>query len=126
MAAARTDENTYSVKNTVQLMDDLLRIPQGHQMKFASFDISNMYSNIPTGELTSILNDLCIKNNVDDKTKKRNLKNHTNHNKPKLLPIPRQYLPTKGRTSHGHPHIIRIVRNLPTTHGGHYNPQTAK
>jgi len=55
-------------------MDDLLRIPQAHQMKFASFDISNMYSNIPTRELTTILNDLCIKNNVDDKTKKEILK----------------------------------------------------
>jgi len=56
---------TYNVKNTVQLMDDLLKIPQGHLMKFASFDISNMYSNIPTGELIAIVSDSCIKNNVD-------------------------------------------------------------
>jgi len=46
-------------------MDDLLKIPQGHLMKFASFDISNMYSNIPTGELIAILSDSCIKNSVD-------------------------------------------------------------
>jgi len=50
-------------------MDDLLKIPQGHLMKFASLDISSMYSNIPTGEMTKILNDLCVKGNVDDKTR---------------------------------------------------------
>jgi len=33
-----------------------------------------MYSNIPTRDLTTILNDLRIKNNVDDKTKKEILK----------------------------------------------------
>jgi hypothetical protein len=65
---------TYNVKNTVQLMDDLLKIPQEHLMKFASLDISSMYSNIPTGETTKILNDLCIKRNVDDKTRKEIVK----------------------------------------------------
>jgi hypothetical protein len=49
-------------------MDDPLKIPQGHLMKFASLDISSMYSNIPTGEMTKIFNDLCIKENVDEKT----------------------------------------------------------
>jgi len=43
-------------------------------MKFASFDISNMYSNIPTGELIAILSDSCITNNVDDMTKKEIMK----------------------------------------------------
>jgi len=49
-------------------MDDLVEIPQGQYMKFASFDISNMYSNIPTGELMTILNELCNANDVDGKT----------------------------------------------------------
>jgi len=44
-------------------MDELLKIAQGYLMKFASFDISNMYSNIPTGELIAILSDSFIKNN---------------------------------------------------------------
>jgi len=65
---------TYNVKNTVQLTDDPLEIPQGHRMKFASFDISNMYSNIPTRELTAIHIDSCIMNNVDDTTKKEIMK----------------------------------------------------
>jgi len=58
------------VKNTTQLMKDLTEIPQGHCMKFASFDINNMYSNIPTSELTSILYEMCKKNDVEEKTSK--------------------------------------------------------
>ena len=50
-------------------MDDLLKIPQGDLMKFASFDISSMYSNIPTNEMINILNDVCIKENMDDITR---------------------------------------------------------
>ena len=58
----------YNIKNTVQLMDDLIEIPQGQYMKFASFNISSMYSNIPTEELMTILNELCNANDVVDKT----------------------------------------------------------
>ena len=39
-------------------------------MKFASFDINNMYSNIPTSELTTILYEMCKKNDVEEKTTK--------------------------------------------------------
>jgi len=49
-------------------MDDLIEIPQGQYMKFASFNISSMYSNIPTEELMTILNELCNANDVDAKT----------------------------------------------------------
>jgi len=49
-------------------MDDLIEIPQGQYTNFASFDISSMYSNIPTGELMTILNELCNANDVVDKT----------------------------------------------------------
>ena len=61
---------TYNVKNTTQLMKDLTEIPQGHCMKFASFDINNMYSNIPTSEITTILYEMCKKNDVEEKTTK--------------------------------------------------------
>jgi len=65
---------TYNVKNTVQLMDDLLKISQEHLMKFVSFHVSNTYTNIPTGELIVILSDSCNKNNVDEMTKKEIIK----------------------------------------------------
>jgi hypothetical protein len=39
---------TFSEKNTVQLINDLTDIPYDSNIKFASVDITNMYSNIPT------------------------------------------------------------------------------
>jgi hypothetical protein len=39
---------TFSVKNTVQLINDLLEILYDQNLKLASFDIINMYSNVPT------------------------------------------------------------------------------
>ena len=49
-------------------MDDVIEIPQWQYTKFASFNISSMYSNIPTGEVMTILNELCNANDVDAKT----------------------------------------------------------
>jgi len=48
--SSHTPPFTYNVKNKVQLMDDLLKIPQGHLMKLASLDISSIYSNIQPEE----------------------------------------------------------------------------
>ena len=59
---------TYNVTNTVQLMNDLTDIPYDHTIKFASPDISSMYSNIPTKDLMTTLRKLCEKNNVDERT----------------------------------------------------------
>jgi hypothetical protein len=47
------------VKNTVQLIDDLADIPYIKKLRLASFDISNMYTNIPTEELIKIVNTAC-------------------------------------------------------------------
>ena len=58
----------YNVPNTVQLMFDITDIPYGHNIKFASFDIICMYSNIPTTDLMKALRKLCEVNNVDDRT----------------------------------------------------------
>ena len=58
----------YNVANTVQLMNDLIDIPYGHNIKFASSDINCMYSNIPTTDLMKALRKLCEVNNVDDRT----------------------------------------------------------
>jgi len=41
----------FNIKNTAQLMNDLQEIPFHQNPKFASFDITNMYSHVPTGEL---------------------------------------------------------------------------
>jgi len=40
-----------------------------HNIKFASFDITNMWSNIPTNELVRIINQLWERNNLEDRLK---------------------------------------------------------
>jgi hypothetical protein len=55
---------TFNAKNSIQLMKDLTDIPYETDLKIASFDITNMYTNIPTNELSDIKH-LCIQNNVD-------------------------------------------------------------
>jgi len=47
--------NAFSIKNSVQLMNDLKEIPKGNNTRIASFDIKNMYSDVPTDELTNII-----------------------------------------------------------------------
>ena len=46
---------TFNIKNSIQLMNDLIEIPFKNDLKFASFDITNMYMDIPTHELANII-----------------------------------------------------------------------
>ena len=46
-------------------MHDLMDIPYKNDIKFASFYITNMYTNIPTNNLTDIIHHLCIYNTID-------------------------------------------------------------
>jgi hypothetical protein len=47
--------NIYNVKNSTHLINDLNNIPITAYLKLASFDICNMYPNIPTNDLPHIL-----------------------------------------------------------------------
>ena len=49
-------------------MKDLLDIVYDNNIKFASFDITNMYTNIPTDELPNIIRNLCSVNNIKPTT----------------------------------------------------------
>ena len=46
-------------------MKYLLDIPYDTDLKFTSFDITNMHTNIPTNELSDIIRNLCTKNYVN-------------------------------------------------------------
>jgi len=48
-------------------MEDLKDIPIDKNTRLASFDIANMYSNVPTDELTSIIKFISSQQNIDDK-----------------------------------------------------------
>ena len=55
---------TFNVKNTVHKR--LLEIPYDQVLKFASFDITNMYSNIPTNELIKIIDLMCDQHDIKE------------------------------------------------------------
>ena len=46
-------------------MNELMDIPYTNNIKFASFDITKVYTNIPKNDLTNIIHHLCIYNNID-------------------------------------------------------------
>ena len=58
---------TFNVKNTVHKW--LLEIPYDQDLKFASFDISNMYSNIPTNELIKVIDLMCDQHDIKEEPK---------------------------------------------------------
>ena len=47
-------------------MNDISQIPFVPELKLASLDISNMYTNIPTKDLINIINNLCKNHNIED------------------------------------------------------------
>jgi len=59
----------FNVKNSVQLIDDLLKIPFDPNLQFISFDIMNMYSNVQTEDLTNIIDFMCSQHYVDNNLK---------------------------------------------------------
>jgi hypothetical protein len=59
---------TFHVKN-VHLINDLLEIPYDQNLKFASFDITNMYSNVPTNELIKTTDVMCEKHGISEELK---------------------------------------------------------
>src|SRR5215510_7525632 len=50
---------SFNIPNSVQLMNDLKEIPINEFTTFASFDIADMYTNIPTQKLPPVIKDIC-------------------------------------------------------------------
>jgi hypothetical protein len=49
-------------------MEDITEILYNSKLKLASLDIDNMYPNIPTDDLCSIIKRMCSAQNLDDET----------------------------------------------------------
>jgi len=58
----------FNVKNSIRLIEDLENTPIGDNTKFASLDIANMYSNVPTKEVINIFELLSTQLDVDTAT----------------------------------------------------------
>ena len=63
----------FNINNTTQLINDLKDIPFDPNLRLSSFDISDMYTNIPTDELLTIIESAC-ENNVVEESLKRIMK----------------------------------------------------
>jgi hypothetical protein len=61
--------NTFNVKNTAHLIQDLAEITYDPDIQFASFGITNMYTNIPLDDLISIISNLCTTLQTQDNVK---------------------------------------------------------
>jgi hypothetical protein len=57
------------ITNSTHLFNDLKDIPYDHNLRLASFDISNMYTYIPTNELLSITDTARNNNLVEESLK---------------------------------------------------------
>jgi len=58
--------HAFYVQNTPHLIKDLLDIPYNNKLRLASFDISNMFTNIPTKELITVIELTCQNNYIDE------------------------------------------------------------
>jgi hypothetical protein len=56
---------TFNTKNSVHLMNDLLEISNDQKKTFASFDITNTYSNDPTNEISQLIELMCNQQNIN-------------------------------------------------------------
>jgi hypothetical protein len=57
--------NAFNVKNSILLMKDITEVPYDPYIEFVSFDIENIYSNIPTEELNQVTRSMCTAHSLD-------------------------------------------------------------
>jgi hypothetical protein len=69
--------NTFNVRNSARLITDLKEIPIDSDLRFASFDITDMFYNVPTTDLVKIIEHSCDQHELhqDIKTEILNLSN---------------------------------------------------
>jgi hypothetical protein len=56
----------FNVRNSVELITDLNKININTDIRICSFDIKNMYSNVPTCELITIITNIASSNGIHD------------------------------------------------------------
>jgi hypothetical protein len=59
--------NTFNVKNSVHLINDLNKIQYQQGIQLVSFDIENMYPGIPTEELKHVIKSACTERCIENK-----------------------------------------------------------
>jgi hypothetical protein len=101
---------TYNVKNTTHLINDLKEIPYNRNLRLASLDITNMYPNIPTSELITIIDRAYLNNPIENDLKRDIIKLTKTIIEQNCFQFCRRtYIQSEG-FSHGSPDLIRIAK----------------
>ena len=97
-------------------------IPFKNDLKIVSFDITNMYTNVPTKELIEIIKYLCKQNYLDKKTYKEIIKTCKLIIR-QLFSTHEYTIYTNKRFSYGSTHLLHPLSNLPTVPTDHHDFQ---
>jgi hypothetical protein len=76
-------------------MEELQELPHGQNIRLASFDITNMYTNIPTSKLPKILKLICTQHNMTAKFTRELIKLMRTLLKTKLFQLPEHHILAK-------------------------------
>ena len=66
--------DAFNVKSSMHIIDDLLEILHKQGIRLVSFDIEDMYPNIPTNDLVPVIEGMSLGNQLGEKTTKELIK----------------------------------------------------
>jgi hypothetical protein len=78
---------THNIQTSLQLMTDLKTIELNKDTRLCSFDITNMYTNMPKIGVINIIKKILENNNEIEEYTERNNTHIRNTNRTKLLPV---------------------------------------
>jgi hypothetical protein len=105
----------FNIRNSIQLIQELKQTTITATSRFASLDITNMYSNIPVIETKQFLNEALTQFN-QSRHQKRNTKLVRSNYKTELLHEQGKHNTTRGWVSYGRPLLKYHIRIIPTEH----------
>jgi hypothetical protein len=113
-------EYVYNIRNSIHLITDLQSMEINKNMRMFSFDITNMYTNIPKLDKISIINILMVTQKLTE-TRKSNNTYTKNSNRTELFSILTTMLQPNKWIIHRCSNIRNVSGNMQTTHGSQTN-----
>lgn len=107
------------MKNAIKLLSNVRDIDMHENIRLATFNVKNMYTNIPTDKIKDSIDSILDHSHIDD-TKTRDFEVLQYHFRPKFLPIQGQAIQTGHLPSHGCTHLLHLLRNIPAVYETHY------
>ena len=82
-------------------------------VRLTSFNIKNMYTNIPPDKIKGVVGSILDHSHIDDTKKTRDFEITQYHFGPKFLPVQGQTIQTGHVPNHGCTHLLHLLRNIP-------------